>query len=100
GGTDRAQVRALLAREASLLRPAALGGPGYGLPQQERPGLEARAAALSAEVGGAWMRLRAAARAVLPAEDQAALQGTDANLAALGARLRALNRAQGGLELH
>ena len=100
GGADRAQVRALLAREASLLRPAALGGPGYGLPQQERPGLEARAGALSAEVGGEWTRLRAAARAVLPAEDQAALQGTDANLAALGARLRALNRAQGGLELH
>ena len=99
GGDDRAQVRALLAREASLSRPAALGGPGYGLPQQERARLEARAAALSAEVGGEWTRLQAAARAVLPAEDQAALQGTDANLAALGARLRALNHAQGGLEL-
>lgn len=99
GGGGRTQVRALLTREASLLRPAALGGPGYGLPQQERAGLEARAAALSAEVGGEWTRLHEAARAVLPAADRQALHETEANLAALGERLRALNRAQGGLEL-
>lgn len=99
GRDAHAQVLALLAEEALLLRPAALGGPGYGLPQQERATLEAKAMALSSRVGGEWTRLRGAALAALPDGQQRAMQGIEANLAALGERLRGLNREQGGLEL-
>ena len=97
----RAQVQGLLAEQALLLRPAALGGPGYGygLPQQERETLEAKARALSMRVGSEWARLRVAALAALPDEQQRAMRGIDANLSALGARLHALNRANGGLDL-
>jgi len=99
GRAARTQVQALLAEEALLLRPAALGGSGYGLPQQEREALEAKARALSARVGSEWVRLRQAALAALPVEQQRAMQGIESNLYALGERLRALNREQGGLEL-
>lgn len=100
GRAARTQVQALLAEEALLLRPAALGGSGYGLPQQERDALEEKAKALSVRVGGEWTRLRQAALMALPAAQQNAMRGIEANLAALGERLRRLNREQGGLELH
>jgi hypothetical protein len=99
GRDARAQVQGLLAEQALLLRPAALGGPGYGLPQQERETLEAKARALSMRVGSEWARLRVAALAALPDEQQRAMRGIDANLSVLGARLHALNRANGGLDL-
>ncbi|WP_449448408.1 DUF7844 domain-containing protein [Thermomonas brevis] len=99
GGAARTQVQALLAEEALLLRPAALGGSGYGLPQQERETLEAKARTLSKRVGSEWARLRVAALAALPDAQQRAMRGVETNLSALGARLRALNRANGGLEL-
>ena len=99
GHDARMQVRAVLAEEGLLLRPAALGGGGYGLPQQERGRLEVDAMALSARLGGEWRRLRSEALAALPAERQAAMQGVEANLSVLGERLRELNREQGGMEL-
>ncbi len=93
------QLRLLLAEAGLLLRPGALGDEGYGLPQRERGALEAQAIRLSTQVSGEWARLRQLAQAALPQTQQQELQAIDANLAALGERLRQLNREQGGLEL-
>lgn len=93
------QLRLLLADAGLLLRPGALGGDGYGLPQGERAPLQAQAMRLSAQVGGEWTRLWQLAQAALPQAQQHELQAIDANLSALGERLRQLNREQGGLEL-
>ena len=93
------QLRLLLADAGLLLRPGALGDEGYGLPQGERAPLQAQAMRLSAQVGGEWARLRRLAQAALPHSQQQELQAIDANLSALGERLRQLNREQGGLEL-
>lgn len=93
------QLRLLLADAGLLLRPGALGDEGYGLPQGERGALEAQAMRLSTQVNGEWARLRQLAQAALPQAQQQELQAIDDNLAALGERLRRLNREQGGLEL-
>ena len=93
------QLRLLLADAGLLLRPGALGGEGYGLPQGERAPLQAQAMRLSTQVNGDWARLRQLAQAALPQAQQHELQAIDDNLAALGERLRRLNREQGGLEL-
>ena len=82
-----------------LMRPAALGGEGYGLPQQERDALQARAAELSMRVKADWQDLHQAARDGLPSSQREALAGIEKNLATLGTRLRELNRTQGGLQL-
>ena len=93
------RLRKLLAREALLIRPGALRAEGYGLPQQERAVLDARAAGLAREVGSGWRDLHRVAREALPAEQQAAMRGIETNLATLGQRLRSLHQAQGGLRL-
>ncbi|TLX21208.1 DUF4105 domain-containing protein [Thermomonas fusca] len=93
------QLRLLLADAGLLLRPGALGGEGYGLPQGERGPLQARAMRLSTQVNGEWARLRQLVQAALPQAQQHELQAIDDNLAVLGERLRRLNREQGGLEL-
>ena len=95
----REALREVLAREAMLVRPAALGEDGYGLPQQEREALRSRVAEMSAQVKVDWQDLRRAAREGLPPARQQALGGIEINLALLGARLRELNRERGGLEL-
>ncbi len=95
----RDAVQEALAREAMLMRPAALGDEGYGLPQQERGALQARAAELSLRVKADWQGLRQAAREGLPAAQRDALAGIEKNLATLGTHLRELNRKQGGLQL-
>ncbi len=92
-------VREVLAREAMLMRPASLGGAGYGLPQQERGALRARATELATQVKTDWQGLRQAAREGLPAAQREALAEIEKNLATLGARLRELSREQGGLRL-
>lgn len=74
--------------------------PGYGLPQaaerrQARDGAAGRAARLRALDA----RLRALAREWLPAEQRAALEGAEANIALLGERLRALHDAGDGFRL-
>lgn len=99
GSTMHDQLRLLLADAGLLLRPGALQGGGYGLPQGERGALEAQAMRLSAAVGGEWARLRQLAQAALPQAQQRELQAIADNLSALGERLRRLNHEQGGLEL-
>ncbi|GGK02840.1 DUF7844 domain-containing protein [Luteimonas terricola] len=74
--------------------------PGYGLPQaaereQARSGAGERAARLRALDA----RLHATARDWLPPADRASLEQAEANIAALGARLRELHEAGGGLAL-
>lgn len=95
----RDRLRRALAQEALLTRPAALQAGGYGLPQAERTALDARAAALASDVAMGWSDLHRAAREALPAGQRQTLRGIEDNLAALGARLRELHRAQGGMRL-
>lgn len=99
GRATQAQLRRLLAGTGLLLRPGALAGGGYGLPQAERDELEAQAMQLSVQVGDDWARMHQLARAGLPQAQQRELQAIDDNLSTLGERLRLLNRQQGGLEL-
>jgi hypothetical protein len=91
----------VLRLEGFLARPAALlPDTGYGLPQVEERELLAqesnRHAAQWLERSG-WLRNEA--RRWLPAERQAALEGIEANVEALGEQLRRLHREQGGLDL-
>jgi len=92
---DMLQLEGLLSRPATLLP-----GTGYGLPQvEERATLtqesDRRAAQWRQQSG--W--LRSEARRWLSEERQVALDETEANVDALGERLRRLHREQGGLEL-
>jgi hypothetical protein len=96
-----AALQGILALEGLLARPAALlPGGGYGLPQA------AEREALTREGGrqaAAWREqsagLRAEARQWLSPERRATLEATEANVAALGGRLRRLHEEQGGLQL-
>ncbi|MEN1940842.1 DUF4105 domain-containing protein [Luteimonas sp. MJ174] len=88
-------------REGGVLASPAglLSLPGYGLPQaaereQARDGAGERAARLR-ELD---KRLQAAGRGMLPPAARASLEQAEANVAALGLRLRALHQAEGGLD--
>lgn len=98
-GPQLPQLRLLLAEAGLLLRPGALGDRGYGLPQAERATLQAQAMRHSAQLDKDWTQLRALVQAALPRAQQHELQAIQANIDALGVRLRSLNRVQGGLEL-
>jgi Domain of unknown function (DUF4105) len=92
---DMLQLEGFLSRPATLLPDT-----GYGLPQvEERATLalesDRRAAQWRQQSG--W--LRSEARRWLSDERQEALDGTEANVDALGEQLRRLHREQGGLEL-
>lgn len=72
--------------------------PGYGLPQaDERAQAKAAAGARAARLRALDARLHEAARAWLPPGRRAALEQVEANIAALGRRLRALHGAGDGL---
>lgn len=88
----REDARALLRLEDMLTRPARLlGGDGYGIPQPaERDAVLRDAAALSARWREQRDALLARARGWLPAAQRDTLDATEANVAALGARLRRL----------
>lgn len=94
-------LREILSLEGLLGRPAALlPGPGYGLPQAEERAALAQASQRHAEH---WRQrkddLQARARHWLPAQRRAVLEATEANVDALGRRLRQLHRDQGGIQL-
>jgi hypothetical protein len=101
-GPQRDAAREVLGIEALLARPASLlDAGGYGLPQAgERDAL----AQSSARLAQAWQRQRtsllARARQWLPAGIHASMDGTEANIATLQDRIRALNAAEGGLRLN
>ncbi|WP_369932783.1 DUF4105 domain-containing protein [Xanthomonas tesorieronis] len=97
-----AAVRALLAQQGLLSQPSTLlqGRPGYGLPQApERAWLQQQGQARIDALRSDGAALQARLHALLPPPLRAELQQIDANLAALGSRLRDLNRDSGGLQL-
>ncbi|CTP82529.1 hypothetical protein A6R71_18705 [Xanthomonas translucens pv. arrhenatheri] len=97
-----AAVRAVLAQQGLLSQPSTLlqGQPGYGLPQvQERAWLQHQGQVRIDAMRSDGAALQAHLHALLPPPLRAELQQIDANLAALGARLRDLNREGGGLQL-
>ena len=87
--------------EGFLSRPAALlPDSGYGLPQaDERRALERESERYAAQLERQGVALRADARRWLSPGRQAMLEGVEANIAALGERLRRLHKEQGGLQL-
>jgi hypothetical protein len=93
-------LHALLAAGDGLSRPAQLLDRGYGLPQQtERATLRGQADALGHRLQALRDALEIQGRAALPMDAQRRLAATERNLATLGARLRELHRASGGLQL-
>jgi len=91
----------ILRLEGLLARPAALlPDTGYGLPQREE---RETLLEVSKREAAQWRAqsdwLRSEARRWLPAKRQATLEGTEANVEALGAQLRRLHEEQGGLQL-
>jgi len=92
----------LLRLENYLSRPAALlSQTGYGLPQaSERQTLAEESNVFAAQWREQSGWLRSEARTWLSPQRLSALDGTEANVDALGEQLRRLNHEQGGLELH
>jgi hypothetical protein len=97
GDLDAEQVREtilqLLDNIGALTRPAALldGEPGYGLPQwQERSRLLAQVESRNARLKHGWRALWKQAPEQLPAREREDWEGTEANLALIGERLRKL----------
>jgi hypothetical protein len=103
--TGRAEAQAALQDvrrlEEYLSRPAALlPGPGYGQPQaEERAALLQQGSQLAAQWREQTGWLATEARRWLSPERRAALDGTEANVEALGERLRQLHQEQGGYSL-
>ncbi|WDS36660.1 DUF4105 domain-containing protein [Pseudoxanthomonas sp.] len=96
------RLQALLDEEGFFAQPALLlaGQPGYGLPQQaERAALALDAGARATRQRQARQSLQEDAKQWLPQALRADIDGTEANLEALGERLRRLNRESGGIEL-
>ena len=97
GEPDAAQIRdtlfQVLDNVGALTRPAALldGEADYGLPQwQERPRLLAQVESRNARLTQGWRALWKQAPEQLPARQREDWEGTDANLALIGERLRKL----------
>ncbi|MFL0338105.1 DUF4105 domain-containing protein [Stenotrophomonas maltophilia] len=91
---DSAQTRSLrglLEQSGQWLRPGVLlQDDGYGLPLGEEQALLSEAVATaSAQAVPAWQALRVQLRQQLPAKQRGEMDAIDANLAALGAHLRA-----------
>ncbi|HEY5971228.1 MAG TPA: DUF4105 domain-containing protein [Pseudoxanthomonas sp.] len=100
GFEGEAALREFLRLEAFLSRPAALLPSGYGLPQaEERRALGVEGERYVAQLEQRGVALRADARRWLSAERRSMLEGTEANIALLGERLRRLHKEQGGLQL-
>jgi len=89
----RKTVRLLLDNIGMLTRPAALldDEPGYGLPQwKERPQLLTQVESRNARLTQGWKTLWNQAPELLPAREREDWEGTEANLALIGERLRKL----------
>jgi hypothetical protein len=93
----RNTILQLLDNVGALTRPAALldGETGYGLPQsQERPRLLAQMESRNAQLTQGWRTLWKQAPEQLPAREREDWEGTEANLALIGERLRKLAREE------
>jgi len=102
GQTDAlGALREVLQLEGVLARPAALlPAGGYGLPQQaERDALMREGQRRAAQWLDRSEHLRAEAERWLSPPLRTAMHGTEANIDALGERLRQLHRRSGGFDL-
>lgn len=101
GAEALAALQDVLRAEGLLSRPALLlPASGYGLPQRdEREALEREGRRQAAQWRQSSAHLQDEARRWLPAQRQLALAATEANIDALGRRLRLLQQEQGGLQL-
>nr|WP_310091615.1 DUF4105 domain-containing protein [Pseudoxanthomonas sacheonensis] len=101
GFAGDAALRDFLRLEGFLSRPAALlSNSGYGLPQaDERKAIGRESEQYVAQLKQQGVALRADARRWLSPERRSMLEGTEANIALLGERLRRLHKEQGGLQL-
>ncbi|MEG0185157.1 MAG: DUF4105 domain-containing protein [Stenotrophomonas sp.] len=83
-------LKGLLEQSGQWLRPAELlADGGYGLPSaEEQASVAAAATAASTQAVPAWQALRQQLRAQLPPAQRRELDDIDANLAALGERVR------------
>jgi hypothetical protein len=96
----RDSAQAVLAIEDTLTRPSSFAPDGYGLPQAgELAAIDEDARELADRLRQQRSALMARARALLPAADRQALVAAEANVAALGGRLRTLHEASGGVRL-
>lgn len=88
--TETRGLRQLLEQGGQWLRPGTLlAGGGYGLPLADEQAVLAEAVATaSAQAVPAWQALRVQLRQQLPEKQRNEMDAIDANLAALGARLR------------
>ncbi|PBJ83143.1 hypothetical protein CMZ84_00900 [Lysobacteraceae bacterium NML93-0399] len=95
-----ATLQDLLAAGEGLSRPAQLLSGGYGVPQaDERLALQDGVDAQTTRLRGLRTQLEDEARSALRPEEAERQAALDANVEALGARLRDLHRAAGGLQL-
>ena len=93
-------ARAVRALEDALTRPSQLADGGYGIPQPgDREAIARNAEALAARLQQQRAALLAQARTWLDPSIRASLDASEANVRALGARLRTLHAAEGGLQL-
>ncbi|MDY6946446.1 MAG: DUF4105 domain-containing protein, partial [Pseudomonadota bacterium] len=89
----RDAIRLLLDDIGAMIRPAAMldGDAGYGLPQwKERSQLLAQVESRNARLTQGWTALREKAPEQLPGREREVWEGTEANLALIGERLRKL----------
>lgn len=101
-GTTMEAMQEFLRLEGMMSRPALLvPGSGYGLPQAHERTLLAAASATQASMWSTQRQaLRAQARRLLSVSRRDALEGTEANVDRIGARLRLLHRKEDGLQLN
>ena len=101
GADALSALRDVLRLEGLLSRPALLlPGGGYGLPQgDEREALAPESNLQAVQWRRSSTQLQDEARRWLSPQQQLALAGTEANIDALGRRLRLLQQEQGGLQL-
>ena len=99
---DIEAIRDFLQSGGFMSRPATLlPTGGYGLPsEEERLLLSQEAGERVAQMLQQTSDLQAEARRWLSPAQQAALQGTEDNIALLGEQMRRLHREQGGLQLN
>lgn len=94
-------IQQLIERSAFLTRPAGLLKNGYGLPlPSEIVVLSKDSLAEQQQLDKVMLSLRDQIKALLPPELVKELDGTEKNIKLLSEQLRALHKADGGLELH
>ncbi len=93
-------IQQLIERSAFLTRPAGLLKNGYGLPlPNEVVVLSKDSLVKQQQLDEVMLSLRDQIKMLLPAELVKELEGTEKNISLLSGHLRALHRADGGLEL-